>query len=297
MLRGSLLYVVFLTAALFTSACAHDPYQERCSQTGWYDQAREEAAQGKNLPDSELLRACTERIGAKFSEESAKGFAQGKAEYCSTERARSRAQNGQAMGAEFCGPEFKESFAQLQLEGLVVFCSPVRARLFALSGNKYAGQCPSAMEKPFLKVYTPARREFLIAKISKNNEYLQQLDAEVLDVQKQRVALAQSKPVITFNTSPGNPKVVNVNGANGYALGNDGGDQVSLGTPFGTGAGQTDLQNKNNSMESLQSRNDRDRRETTDSDLVSKTQRMLSQQNQIRTQNREYLLELESLKK
>jgi hypothetical protein len=281
----------FFILSLFTwltSSCTSGPsLKEVCDKTNWEDRARSYADRGQNLPDSEELRACSDKIDPKYAQASEWGFTEGKAHYCSPESARSRGIGSRSindMGIEFCGPEFTASFTRYHTEGQITFCAPKAARAYGLSGQVYqSGQCPAKLEKRFLKSYYTGRSEFLREKLDNNNDYLQKLEMELLVLKKQSSDLVTNKPILDF-THQNNPKTLNVQSQtpNGYPMMN-------------INNGRVDLQNKNSAGETSENRNRREALMNQDSSINNKIQRLLVQQNQIRTQNREYEAELKRI--
>ncbi len=85
----------------------------------------------------------------------------------------------------------KENYYDGFNEGLKTFCTEERANSFGRSGGVYQGQCPTHLEKNFIKPYELAYREYKIEKKEKELEERQEeLNSQALEARNRSEAVA-----------------------------------------------------------------------------------------------------------
>lgn len=194
---------MILTAGLIlsTTACASYFKRKECEKTNWFEYGQKVASKGQEIEEDNFIGECR-RAEAEISESALDlGFKKGRSIYCEPAGAFATGKKGDVFSPKMCDGYSIKTLTAKYNQGLREYCDPSNGEPAGTSGEAYKNVCPKEMVPGFMKGYKVGRKRYLSAVIDKKQNSINQLQLEILDMERDRAQAQHQAHIARANAS------------------------------------------------------------------------------------------------
>jgi hypothetical protein len=177
--------LLILISFMALTGCASYMKRQSCESTNWFEYGQNVALDGRRLTGDQFILEC-QRADADLDEADLdRGFKAGLARYCQPEIVLQTGKNGKFFNEEMCTGMGLNNLRVLHRNGVLQYCDRANGYSAGTKGDPYNKICPADLEKAFLPEFNRGRKRYLSAKISQNNNQIQDLNREAGKLQSE----------------------------------------------------------------------------------------------------------------
>jgi hypothetical protein len=193
--------ILTISLVLFSTACASYMKRKECEKTNWFEYGQKVATRGQELEEDNFIGECR-RAEAEISESALDlGFKKGRSIYCEPAGALATGKKGDVFSPKMCDGYSIKILTAKYNEGIRDYCDSSNGEPAGASGVTYKNVCPKDLAPGFLKGYKIGRKRYLSAVIDTKQNTINQLQLEILDMERDRAQAEHAAHIARSNAT------------------------------------------------------------------------------------------------